>query len=110
MLIGIAMLEFDDYVIDTLMRDLVGHDHRPASFLVYLWLSAEHSRRDAAVQISYQEMAESVGISKSSAQTAIQWLIRRRLVSVSKEHVTATPSYIVLRPWNHAKRRALTLD
>jgi len=26
--IGIAMLAFDDYVTDVLMRDLVGHDRR----------------------------------------------------------------------------------
>ena len=32
----------DDYVLDTLMRDLVGHDRRPSAFLVYLylWLTA----------------------------------------------------------------------
>ena len=35
---------FDDYIIDTLMRDLVGHDHKPVSFLVYLWLAAEHAK------------------------------------------------------------------
>lgn len=29
------MIPLDDYVVDTLMRDLVGHDHRPVSFLVY---------------------------------------------------------------------------
>src|ERR1041385_7594092 len=30
----------DRYVIDVLMRDLVGHDHTPSAFLVYLWLWA----------------------------------------------------------------------
>jgi hypothetical protein len=29
-------LVIDPYVLDTLMRDLVGHDRRPASYLVYL--------------------------------------------------------------------------
>jgi hypothetical protein len=95
---------FDDYVIDTLMRDLIGHDHRPVSFFIYLWLSAEQSRRESPVQVSYQEIAESVGVSKSSAQTAIQWLLRRKLVSVSKQHITATPSYTVHRPWNLKRR------
>jgi len=103
--IGIDMPVFDDYVIDTLMRDLVGHDHRPVSFLIYLWLSAEHSRREAPVQVSYQEIAESVRISKSSAQAAIQWLLRRKLISVNKLRVTATPIYTVHRPWNYSKRR-----
>jgi hypothetical protein len=57
----------DDYVTDVLMRDLVGHDKRPVSFLVYLWLAAEQARRGDAVQISYQELAESIGVSKSAA-------------------------------------------
>ena len=28
----------DDYVLDVLMRDLVGHDQQPAAYLVYLYL------------------------------------------------------------------------
>lgn len=68
------MALIDDYVTDVLMRDLVGHDKRPVSFLVYLWLAAEQQRRSATVQISYQELAESIGISKSAAQAAVAWL------------------------------------
>ena len=93
------MLKIDDYVTDVLMRDLVGHDKRPVSFLVYLWLAAEQQRRDAAVQISYQELAESTGVSKSAAQAAVSWLVRRKLLLVSKETVTSTPRYKVQRPW-----------
>jgi hypothetical protein len=88
----------DDYVTDVLMRDLVGHDKRPVSFLVYLWLAAEQQRRATAVQISYQELAESIGVSKSSAQAAIGWLARRKLLLVSKANVTATPLYKVQTP------------
>jgi hypothetical protein len=98
------MLSLDDYVVDVLMRDLVGHDRRPVSFLVYLWLSAEQARRSAAVQVSYQELAESVGISKSSAQAAVSWLVRRKLVATSKENATAVPSYTVNSPWREARR------
>ena len=89
----------DDYVTDVLMRDLVGHDKRPVSFLVYLWLAAEQARRGEAVQISYQELAESIGVSKSAAQTAVGWLVRRKLVLMSKATVTATPRYRVQTPW-----------
>jgi hypothetical protein len=67
------MPEIDGYIIDVLMRDLVGHDRRPISFLVYLWLSAEEVRRGEAVEISYQELAECIGISKSSAQLSSRW-------------------------------------
>jgi hypothetical protein len=81
------------------MRDLVGHDKRPVSFLVYLWLFCEQARNDAAVAISYQQLAESIGVSKSSAQSAVGWLVQRKLLAVSKASVTATPVYTVRRPW-----------
>ena len=100
------MLRLDDYVVDVLMRDLVGHDRRPASFLIYVWLTCEQERRRGAVQVSYQELAETVGLSKSSAQAAVSWLVRRKLLTASKENATATPSYTVLRPWKDAARRA----
>lgn len=103
-MIGIAMLSFDDYVIEVLMRDLVGHDRRPTSFLLYLWLDAEQTRRDGPVQVSYLELAESIGVSKSSAQGAVNWLVRRKLLSVSKDNVTATPCYTVQRPWRDRAR------
>ena len=93
------MFALDDYVTDVLMRDLVGHDRRPVAFLVYLWLAAEHKRRDAVVQVSYQEMAESIGVSKSSVQASVRWLVRRRLLAASKANATATPRYTVLSPW-----------
>ena len=98
------MFSFDDYVIDVLMRDLVGHDRRPVAFLVYLWLAAEAQRRKGVVQISYRELAESIGVSKSSVQAAIAWLIRRKLLSATKETVTAAPCYTVLPPRPAAHR------
>ena len=60
-------IPIDDYILDTLLRDLTGHDRKPAAFLVYLWLTAQQTRRQGPVQVSYQELAESVGLSKSSA-------------------------------------------
>lgn len=99
------MAAFDDYVTDVLMRDLVGHDRRPVSFLVYLWLAAEQRRRNGLVQISYQELAESVGVAKSSAQGAVSWLVRRKLLAVTKDNVTATPCYTVLTPWRSVSHR-----
>jgi hypothetical protein len=98
------MYKLDPYITDILLRDLVGHDRRPASFLVYLWFTAEQQnyaqqRRASAVAISYQDLAESIGISKSSAQSAVAWLIRRKLLAVTKTTVTATPAYKALTPW-----------
>ena len=99
------MRAIDDYVIDVLMRDLVGHDRKPASFLVYLWLAAEQARTRSHVQVSYQHVAECVGISKSSAQAAIRWLVKRRLLTVAKGSVTATPTYSICFPWRDAAKR-----
>ncbi|WP_348264857.1 helix-turn-helix domain-containing protein [Telmatobacter sp. DSM 110680] len=95
----------DDYIIDTLMRDLVGHDRKPVSFLVYVWLASEQSKTASEVRVSYQQVADSVGISKSSAQASIRWLLRRKLLTVKKETVTATPIYAVRSPWRDAARR-----
>lgn len=100
------MPAIDDYVTDVLMRDLVGHDRRPVSFLVYLWLAAGQARTGKAVQVSYQELAESVGVSKSAAQAAVRWLVGRRLLAASKANATAVPCYAVLSPWKDASRRA----
>lgn len=105
-MVGTVMISLDDYVVDVLMRDLVGHDRRPVSFLVYLWLTMEQQRRAAAVQVSYRELAESIGVSKSSVQSAVRWLARRNLVTVSKENSTATPRYSVARPWASAAQRS----
>lgn len=90
---------FDAYVTDVLMRDLVGHDRRPVSFLVYIWLTAEQQRRGEPVSISYADLAESIGVSKSSAQGAVSWLLRRKLLTVKKATVTSTPRYTVQCPW-----------
>lgn len=93
------MVKFDNYVLDSLMRDLVGHDRRPVSYLIYLWLASEQQRQKKPVPISYSDLAESVGVSKSSAQSAVAWLIHRKLIASTKVNVTATPSYIVQTPW-----------
>jgi hypothetical protein len=101
-----SMIELDEYVLDSLMRDLVGHDRRPASFLVYVWLAAEQQCRKKPVSVSYSDLAESVGLSKSSAQAAVAWLIHRKLISSTKTNVTSTPSYAVQTPWKIDYRRS----
>jgi hypothetical protein len=103
-MVGIAMVSLDDYVFDVLMRDLVGHDRRPVCFLVYVWLAAESGKRGGDVEISYRELAESIGVSKSSVQGAVSWLVRRKLIEVSRSSVTATPCYSVLSPWRTRKK------
>jgi hypothetical protein len=89
----------DAYILDTLLRDLTGHDRRPAAFLTYLWLAGEQSRTRKAVSISFQALAENTGLSRSSAQASVRWLIRRKLLTATKANATAIPTYTVEQPW-----------
>jgi hypothetical protein len=94
------MIAVDDYVIRVLMRDLVGHDHMPSAFLVYLHLWGEaESAEEPAVRASHQMIAEATGLSKSAVQKGVRCLVKRKLLRAHKESVTATPEYRVLRPW-----------
>lgn len=94
------MIPIEDYVFDVLMRDLVGHDRSPSAYLVYLYLwSQTIGRRAKSARLSHQMMASATGLSKSAVQAGMRRLVRRRLVSVHRESVTATPEYRVLRPW-----------
>jgi hypothetical protein len=90
----------DDYVVDVLMPDLVGHDRRPAAFLVYLFLlrRAAKNRRDA-LSISLQTIATKTGLSKSTVQAAIRHLRRRRLLDPGVAATVSNPMRRVLRPW-----------
>jgi DNA-binding MarR family transcriptional regulator len=90
-------LAVDGYVIETLMADLVGHDHRPSAFLVYLAILAAAGERRAA--LSYGDLAERTGLSKRTAQTAVAALVRRSLIEVVRRGPTETPEYRPLSPW-----------
>ena len=96
----------DNYILDTLLRDLTGHDRKPAAFLVYLWLAGEQARRSEPVAISYAALAENTGLSRSAGQAAVSWLKQRKLLAVTKENATAVPVYTVLQPWR--RRNALS--
>ncbi len=93
-------ITIDEYIITVLMRDLIGHDHSPSGFLVYLHLLGESKRlRVKKIRASYQTIAESTGLSKSAVQIAVRGLVDRELLSVKKDSPTATPEYKVQRPW-----------
>jgi Helix-turn-helix domain len=91
----------DNYVIDVLMPDLVGHDRRPAAFIVYLYLLrfAATAKRDT-VAVSLQTIATKTGLSKSTVQAAIRHLRRRRLLDPNLPASTGDPVRRVLRPWS----------
>jgi len=93
-------VSIDPYLIDVLMPDLVGHDRRPAAFLVYLFLQ-RHARpnRRGEVAVSLQMIATRTGLSKSTVQGAIRHLKRRRLLDPDLEATTAAPLRRVMQPW-----------
>ena len=95
-----SKLEIDDYVIDTLMADLVGHDRQPSAFLVYLSLYRHtHGTGRPTAQLSLMDLATGTGLSKRAVQEALRWLSKRRLLSLTRESITAVPVYAVKRPW-----------
>ena len=90
----------DDYVLDVLMRDIVGHDQQPAAYLVYLYLYGLAARRKwKPVAASLRELSEATGLSKSAVQTALELLRRRELIRSVSAHPTAVPEHRVLRHW-----------
>jgi DNA-binding MarR family transcriptional regulator len=93
-------IPIDDYVLDVLMRDIVGHDHQPASYLVYLYLYGQAVRNKwKPVPASLRMLADATGLSKSAVQTALANLRRRELIVTSAVHATAIPRHRVLRHW-----------
>ena len=94
------VLPIDDYVIEILMPDLVGHDRHPAAYLVYLHLYRRaYLSRWARVTASLRTIAEATGLSKTAVQTAVERLQRRQLINAQRSYRTATPRHEVLRPW-----------
>ena len=93
-------MKLDPYVIDTLMRDLVAHSRSSAAFLVYLQLYRHtHGAGRETVAMSHAVLAELIGISKRSVQTALGHLTDRRLIRHRKARPTSVPVYTILAPW-----------
>lgn len=89
----------DEYVVDVLLRDLVGHDHSPAAFVVYLFLWRRTvGERKKGVRISHLLIAQETGLSKSAVQQALRLLHRRGLVRSLRRHQTDIPEHEVRRP------------
>jgi len=101
-------IELDEYVLDVLLPDLVGHDRSAPAFLVYivLWTalfrSGEHKTR-----ASLRQLSEATGLSKSAVQKALKLLKRRNLVSVRQSSPTAVPEFELIRHWLRRRARRL---
>jgi len=89
----------DDYLIETLMSDLVGHDRTPSSFLVFLKLWHMAGGPGRSIQASLSTLAVETGLSKSSVQAALRHLRRRNYVASRRSAHTAIPAHTVHAPW-----------
>jgi hypothetical protein len=93
-------IPIDDYILDVLMRDLIGHDQQPAAYLVYLYLYGQAARKKwKPVAASVRTLADATGLSKSAIQTALANLRRRELIVSTRDNITATSRHRVLRHW-----------
>ena len=90
----------DDYVLDVLMRDLIGHDQQPAAYLVYLYLYSQATRKKwKPIVASLRMLADATGLSKSAVEIALANLSRRELIVTTRDYATATSCHRVLRHW-----------
>jgi Helix-turn-helix domain len=89
----------DDYVVETLLPDLVGHDRSPSSFIVYVKLWNDAGGADRRVQVSLSTLAVETGLSKSSVQAALRRLRKRGYLSTKRTSITAVPVHTVNAPW-----------
>jgi replication initiation and membrane attachment protein DnaB len=93
-------IAIDDYVLDALMRDLIGRDKSPSAYAVYLYLWRRARERGTwSARASHQGIADDTGLSKSAVQAAIRHLNRRKLIRSARTTPTSTPEHLVLRPW-----------
>src|SRR5437870_2896608 len=99
-------IPLDAYVLDSLLPDLVGHDRRWSSFIVYLYLYRHASQHEKwSVRLSHQSIATATGLSRSAVQGALAHLQSRQLITTSRAHPTAVPLHRVLRPWLRLNRQ-----
>jgi hypothetical protein len=99
-----VQIALDAYILDGLMPDLVGHDRRPASFVVYLHLYRLASdKANWSVRVSHQSIAAATGLSRSAVQGALGHLQGRQFIATTRANPTAVPQHRVLRPWVRRK-------
>jgi DNA-binding transcriptional ArsR family regulator len=95
---------FDAYIIEVLMRDLVGHDRKPSCFIVFIYFWAEtNSMRQRCLTASLHDIAVETGLSKSAVQSALRVLKRRRLIRAERDTVTSKPTFYILTPWRRPR-------
>jgi DNA-binding GntR family transcriptional regulator len=92
-------LTLDEYVVDVLMPDLVGHDRQPSAFLVYIYLWRKTRGGELPAEVSLRELSEGTGLSKRAVQDALSRLGKRRLVESDRPTITSVATFRLHRPW-----------
>jgi Crp-like helix-turn-helix domain len=102
----VVEISVDAYLLDCLLPDLVGHDRRSASFIIYFYLYCRASQQaNWSVRVSHQSIATATGLSRSAVQSALAHLQNRQLIATSRAHPTAVPLHRILRPWLRLSRK-----
>jgi len=97
----VRKVPLDDYIVETLMSDLIGHDRAPSSFVVFVKLWQDSGGPGRRLQVSLSTLAVETGLSKSSVQTAIRHLRKRGYITTRRISQTAVPVHTVLAPWRN---------
>jgi Helix-turn-helix domain len=97
----VRKVPLDDYIAETLMPDLIGHDRSPSSFIVFVKLWQDSGGPGRRLQVSLSTLAVETGLSKSSVQAALRHLRKRGYLSTWRTSLTAVPSHTVLAPWRN---------
>ena len=95
----VRRVALDDYVVETLMPDLVAHDRSPSSFVVYVKLWHDSGGPGRRLQASLSTLAVETGLSKSSVQAALRHLRKRGYLATTSASATSVPAHTVLAPW-----------
>ena len=95
----VRRVALDDYVVETLMPDLVAHDRSPSAFVVYIKLWHDSGGPGRRLQASLSTLAVETGLSKSSVQAALRHLRKRGYLATKSASATAVPAHTVLAPW-----------
>ena len=90
-------IRIDTYVLDALMRDLVGHDRRASAYLAYLAVLSVGGGRP--VMLSHQQLADRIGLSKRAVQDALAHLNKRGLLRIVRRAGTEPALVEPLTPW-----------
>jgi hypothetical protein len=94
-----TQIPLDAYVLAVLMPDLVGHDHQPSAFLVYLYLWRKTGGGEHPAEVRLRELSEGTGLSKRAVQDAVSRLVARHLLEAERASITAVSEFRLLRPW-----------